>query len=150
MALIKRIDHLNVQVPPEKEDEAKHFYGDILGLKRLKKPDSLGPAGQHFMISEDPYYELHLGVARGANGQSNKSMRNHLGFQVDDLAEARKHFAAANVAVEDAEPAYSEERGFYQERFFVRDPGGNRLEIMEVRRDYAEKPKDVGKATSAA
>ena len=90
MGLIKRVDHLNVQVPPEQEDAAKHFYGEVLGLKRLKKPDSLGPAGQHFCISENPYYELHLGVARNANGQSNKAMRNHLGFQVDDLAAARK------------------------------------------------------------
>ena len=151
MGLIKRVDHLNVQVPPEQEDAAKHFYGEVLGLKRLKKPDSLGPAGQHFCISENPYYELHLGVARNANGQSNKAMRNHLGFQVDDLAQARKSFEAAGVAVEEAEPAYSEERDFYQERFFVRDPGGNRLEIMEVRRAYAAKPKDLGtKASSAA
>jgi catechol 2,3-dioxygenase-like lactoylglutathione lyase family enzyme len=136
--LIKRVDHLNVQVPPEKEEEAKLFYKDLLGLTPLKKPDSLGPAGQHFCISEDPYYELHLGVARGTTqADVNKNLRNHLGFQVDDLAEARKRFEAAGVEVEEAEAAYSEERGFHQDRFFVRDPGGNRLEILEPRRPYS-------------
>ncbi len=146
MALIKRVDHLNVQVPPEKEEEAKRFYGEVLGLAPLKKPDSLGPAGQHYCISESPWYELHLGVARGADGQTNKAMRNHLGFQVDDLAEARRRFEAAGVAVEEAEPAYSQARDFYQERFFVRDPGGNRLEIMEPRRAYAARPKQASPA----
>jgi catechol 2,3-dioxygenase-like lactoylglutathione lyase family enzyme len=137
MALLKRVDHLNVQVPPEIEQEAIRFYGETLGLKRLTKPDSLGPAGAHFCISESPWYELHLGVARGtAPSDVNKNLRNHLGFQVDDLAAARQAFKAAGIAIEEAVAAYSEERDFHQERFFVFDPGGNRLEILEPRRAY--------------
>ncbi len=138
MTRLRRVDHLNVQVPPEKEDEAIHFYEEILGLKRLKKPDSLGPAGAHFCISEDPWYELHLGVARDTTmADVNKNLRNHLGFQVDDLETARKDFEAAGIEIDDATAAYSESRDFHQERFFIRDPGGNRLEILEPRRVYA-------------
>jgi catechol 2,3-dioxygenase-like lactoylglutathione lyase family enzyme len=138
MAMIKRVDHLNVQVPPELEEEAKRFYQDLLGLKRLKKPDSLGPAGAHFCISEDPWYELHLGVARDTTAADiDRNLRNHLGFQVDDLAAARSAFEAAGVEILEAGPAYSEERDFHQERFFVLDPGGNRLELLETRRPYA-------------
>ncbi|MCZ6638114.1 MAG: VOC family protein [Alphaproteobacteria bacterium] len=138
MTRLRRVDHLNVQVPPEKEDEAIHFYEEILGLKRLKKPDSLGPAGAHFCISEDPWYELHVGVARDTSmADVNKNLRNHLGFQVDDLETARKDFEAAGIEIDDATAAYSESRDFHQERFFIRDPGGNRLEILEPRRIYA-------------
>ena len=138
MAMIKRVDHLNVQVPPEKEEEAKRFYQDLLGLKRLKKPDSLGPAGAHFCISEEPWYELHMGVARDTTvADIDHNLRNHLGFQVDDLAAARRAFEAAGVEILEAGPAYSEERDFHQERFFVLDPGGNRLELLEPRRSYA-------------
>ncbi len=138
MTRLRRVDHLNVQVPPEKEDEAIHFYEEILGLKRLKKPDSLGPAGAHFCISEDPWYELHVGVARDTTmADVNKTLRNHLGFQVDDLETARKDFEAAGIEIDDATAAYSESRDFHQERFFIRDPGGNRLEILEPRRIYA-------------
>ncbi len=138
MTRLRRVDHLNVQVPPEKEDEAIHFYEEILGLKRLKKPDSLGPAGAHFCISEDPWYELHVGVARDTTmADVNKNLRNHLGFQVDDLETARKDFEAAGIEIDDATAAYSESRDFHQERFFIRDPGGNRLEILEPRRIYA-------------
>lgn len=139
MALIKRVDHLNVQVPPEVEDDAKRFYRDLLGLTQLKKPDSLGPLGAHFCISEDPWYELHLGVARGRTMQDvDRSLQNHLGFQVDDLAAARRRFEDAGVEIMEAGAAYSEERDFHQERFFVADPGGNRLELLEPRRPYAD------------
>jgi catechol 2,3-dioxygenase-like lactoylglutathione lyase family enzyme len=132
------VDHLNVQVPPEKEDEAIDFYENILGLTRLKKPDSLGPAGAHFCISEDPWYELHLGVARDTTmADVDKSLRTHLGFQVDNLEVARKDMEAAGIEIDDAIPAYSESRDFHQERFFIFDPGGNRLEILEPRREYA-------------
>ena len=138
MAMIKRVDHLNVQVPPEKEEEGKHFYGTLLGLKRLKKPDSLGPAGAHYCISEEPWYELHLGVARDTTiDDINRNLRNHLGFQVDDLAAARTAFEAAGFEILEAGAAYSEERDFHQERFFVFDPGGNRIEILEPRRPYS-------------
>ena len=91
MAMLKRVDHLNVQVPPEKEDEAKHFYGEILGLSQLTKPDILGRSGAHYCLSEEPWYELHLGIARGASVADiglNQALLNHLGFQVDDLAAA--------------------------------------------------------------
>jgi catechol 2,3-dioxygenase-like lactoylglutathione lyase family enzyme len=139
MALIKRIDHVNVQVPPEKEQDGLAFYGELLGLPRLKKPDSLGPAGGHFCLSENPWYELHLGVARGTTADDidlKNNLRSHLAFQVDDLSDARARFEAAAVEIIEAEAAYSEERDFHQDRFFVRDPGGNLLEILEPRRDY--------------
>ncbi|MFT5440612.1 MAG: catechol 2,3-dioxygenase-like lactoylglutathione lyase family enzyme [Alphaproteobacteria bacterium] len=143
MAMLKRVDHLNVQVPPEKEDEAKHFYGEILGLSQLTKPDNLGRSGAHYCLSEEPWYELHLGIARGASVADiglNQALLNHLGFQVDDLAAARQAFEAAGIEISEADPARSEERDFYQERFFVRDPGGNQLEIMESRRLHSARP----------
>jgi hypothetical protein len=59
--MLKRVDHLNVQVPPEKEEEAKRFYGEILGISRLTKQDYLGRSGAHYCLSEEPWYELDLG-----------------------------------------------------------------------------------------
>lgn len=143
MALIKRVDHLNVQVPPEREEEGLRFYGELLGLKRLRKPDSLGPRGGHFCLSEEPWYELHLGVARDtsvADIDIKNQLRNHLAFQVEDLSDARRRFEEAGVEIIEAGAAYSKERDFHQDRFFVRDPGGNLLEILEPRRAYDTAP----------
>ena len=82
-------------------------------------------------------------IARGttvADIDVQNKLRNHLAFQVDDLADARGRFEAAGVEIIEAGAAYSEERDFHQERFFVRDPGGNLLEILEPRRVYASVP----------
>lgn len=40
-----------------------------------------------------------------------------------------------------ADSARSVARDFYQERFFVRDPGGNHLEIMESRRPHSARSR---------
>lgn len=134
MPMITRVDHLNVQVPPEREQEAKAFYGELLGLKELTKPENLGSKGAHYLVCDTPWTEIHLGVSREDNNEAtNRSQARHLGFQVADLAAARKAFLSAGVAIEEAEPATSTTRGFCQHRFFVRDPGGNRLEILEPR-----------------
>ncbi len=143
MPILTRVDHLNVQVPPDREEEAVSFYRDLIGFKQLKKPDSLGPAGGHFCISENPWYELHVGIARGTSSKDldfENALRNHLAFQVDDLQEARKRFEKEGVEIIEAEASYSKDRNFHQDRFFIRDPGGNLLEIMEIRRQYDAVP----------
>ena len=143
MPILTRVDHLNVQVPPDREEEAVSFYRDLIGFKQLKKPDSLGPAGGHFCISEDPWYELHVGIARGTSSKDldfKHALRNHLAFQVNDLQEARKRFEKEGIKIIKAEASYSKDRNFHQDRFFIRDPGGNLLEIMEIRRQYAAVP----------
>ena len=144
MPILTRVDHLNVQVPPDREEEAVSFYRDLIGFKQLKKPDSLGPAGGHFCISEDPWYELHVGIARGTSSKDldfKHALRNHLAFQVNDLREARKRFEKEGIEIIKAEASYSKDRDFHQDRFFIRDPGGNLLEIMEIRRQYDAVPR---------
>ena len=139
MPILTCVDHLNVQVPPDREEEAVKFYRDLVGFKQLKKPDNLGPSGGHFIISENPWYELHVGVARDTSASDinfKKTLRNHLAFQVQDLANARDTFEKNGIEIIEAEASYSEERDFHQDRFFIRDPGGNLLEIMESRRSY--------------
>jgi catechol 2,3-dioxygenase-like lactoylglutathione lyase family enzyme len=139
MPLFTCVDHMNVQVPPDREEEALAFYRDLIGFIPLQKPDSLGPRGGHFCVSEDPWYELHVGVARGTSSSEldkDSPLRNHLAFQVVDLLETRQKFEQSGIDVIEAQPAYSETRNFYQERFFVRDPGGNLLEILEKRQPY--------------
>ena len=143
MPILTRVDHLNVQVPPDREEEAVSFYRDLIGFRQLKKPDSLGPAGGHFCISENPWYELHVGIARGTSSKDldfKHALRNHLAFQVNDLQEARKRFEKEGIKIIKAEASYSKDRNFHQDRFFIRDPGGNLLEIMEIRRQYAAVP----------
>lgn len=133
MALVKVIDHINVQVPREAEGEAKRFYGQVLGMKEIVKPDNLGRRGAHYKVSEESGQELHLGIANAQDSVNNRNLQRHIGFQVYDLKAARQVVEDAGFEIEDAEAVRSEARNFTLKRFFVRDPGGNRLEIMECR-----------------
>jgi catechol 2,3-dioxygenase-like lactoylglutathione lyase family enzyme len=133
MSLIKVIDHINVQVPPEAETDAKRFYGQVLGMTEIVKPDNLGRRGAHYKVSGESGQELHLGIASVEDAANNRRLQRHIGFQVYDLDAARKAVEDAGFEIEDAEAVRSEARNFTLKRFFVRDPGGNRLEIMECR-----------------
>jgi catechol 2,3-dioxygenase-like lactoylglutathione lyase family enzyme len=53
---VATLDHVQVAAPPGCEAEARAFYGELLGLEEVEKPDSLrGRGGVWFQ-------QLHVGV----------------------------------------------------------------------------------------
>ena len=119
---VVRLHHVNVTVPAELEAATKHFYGDIIGLKQVPKPATSRQSGAWYQIGEN---QLHLSVENEERGVLSS---RHLCFHVSDLAEAEKKFRDAGVAIiADGRPIAG------TERFYVRDPGGNQLEIVQAR-----------------
>ena len=115
--------HVNVTVPRSLEQAAKHFYGVILGLQEVPKPESsrrrggawyqLGPMQLHLSI-EEPLGE-------------NCISKRHVCYTVSNVAEAEERFRKAGVEIlpdDQPTPGWT--------RFYVRDPGGNRLEIAQA------------------
>jgi catechol 2,3-dioxygenase-like lactoylglutathione lyase family enzyme len=118
---ITRLNHVNVTVPESLEAAAKHFYGNVLGLTQIPKP--AGPRQNIGAWYELGDAQLHLSIENGA--QSELSDR-HVCYQVSDIGKAKSEFEIAGVVViPDDDPI----RG--QTRFFVRDPGGNMIEITQ-------------------
>ena len=61
---IKRLDHVQLCVPRGAEEAAREFYGGLLGLKELEKPEPLrANGGLWFEIAD---VQLHIGVEDGA------------------------------------------------------------------------------------
>lgn len=56
-----------------------------------------------------------------------RTSRYHVAFEVDDLGAARRRLAAAGCAIEEGRSIPG------VERFFVRDPAGNRIELFSPR-----------------
>jgi catechol 2,3-dioxygenase-like lactoylglutathione lyase family enzyme len=114
--------HVNVTVSREVEDAAKHFYGTVMGLAEVLKPaESRGRGGAWYQLGE---MQLHLSIENGL-GEDCLSKR-HVCYTVENLAEAEAKFREAGVEIlpdEIPTPGWS--------RFYVRDPGGNRLEIAQ-------------------
>ena len=114
--------HVNVTVPRALEAEAKHFYGVVMGLKEVPKPESSrGRGGAWYQLGS---LQLHLSIEE-ALGENCISKR-HVCYTVSDLANAEERFRRAGVEIFPDDlptPGWS--------RFYVRDPGGNRLEIAQ-------------------
>lgn len=105
-------------MPEGGEEEARRFYGDLLGLPESSKPPELASRGGCWFQGEG--VEVHLGVERPFN----PARKGHPAFLVDDLDDVRARLEKAGVTTsEDASlPGYR--------RFHAADPFGNRLEFV--------------------
>jgi muramoyltetrapeptide carboxypeptidase len=107
-----KISHINVTMPRGSEDAARAFYGGLLGLKEIPKPEPLRARGG---------LDLHISVD---DQPTEADKLRHFGLECADLVKLRDRLTAAGVATDDGRPAP-------WKRFFTRDPFGNRIEIHE-------------------
>lgn len=94
-----------------------------MGLQEVPKPEeSRGRGGAWYQLGP---MQLHLSVEDGLG--DNCISKRHVCYTVEDLAKSEHQFRDAGVEViADDQPV----RGW--NRFYVRDPGGNRLEIAQA------------------
>ncbi len=113
--------HVNVTVPRALEQAAKDFYSARLGLEEIPKPEaSRGRGGAWYQLDG---VQLHVSLADALNEGSST---RHVCFVVEDLNRARDYLASAGVEIlPDPRPVPG------TQRFYVRDPGGNLIEITQ-------------------
>jgi catechol 2,3-dioxygenase-like lactoylglutathione lyase family enzyme len=117
--VISGLDHVQLACPPGGEDEARAFYGGLLALPEIEKPEPLRARGGVWF--ECGAHQLHLGVE-------------------EDFRPARKAHPALRVASAADLRALAERLGDVRwdedlpgfERFYVDDPFGNRLEVLAL------------------
>ena len=114
------VDHIQIAVPLELEDAAIAFYGEVLGLKRLAKPECTGDTRGAWFDAGN--VQLHVGIQEGDFTPATKA---HPGLLVEDLEAAR---TVLNIAGVQTRPG-GDIPGF--RRFFATDPAGNRLEFLQ-------------------
>ena len=113
------VNHVNVTVTSDLEEATKHFYSQVLGLQQIPKPVGTRQfVGAWYQIGSS---QLHLSIED--NPQNNASSR-HVCYRIADLDHAAEAFQAAGVEIIPDSQAVGPAR-----RFFVRDPGGNLIEI---------------------
>jgi len=118
--MVTQLHHVNVTVPAELESAAKEFYGTVLGLSQVPKPAAARQTGAWYQIGNN---QLHLSVENEAAGPLSS---RHVCFKVTDLKAAEERFRTAGVEIiPDPRPVPG------TLRFYVRDPGGNQLEIVQ-------------------
>ncbi len=118
--MITELNHVNVTVPRELEAAARHFYGTVLGLTEVPKPESSrGRGGAWYQLGA---VQLHLSLEDSVDNSS----KRHVCYLVRDLTVAENHLRSAGIEII---PDNLPTPGW--PRFYVRDPGGNRIEIAQ-------------------
>jgi catechol 2,3-dioxygenase-like lactoylglutathione lyase family enzyme len=117
---ITGIDHVQVAAPTGCESAARAFYGDLLGLEELVKPEALRARGGCWFRAGGQ--QLHVGVEAAFA----PALKAHPGFVADDLAELRARLGRAGIATHDDDSIPG------SRRFFAADPFGNRLEFRQA------------------
>ena len=115
------LDHVQVAAPSGSEDDARRFYGELLGMVELRKPDALRARGGVWFACGDDR-QLHVGIAEPFAPAS--KAHPALLVRPDDLDRLAERLAAAGCAVkwDDAIPG--------TRRFYTADPWGNRIELV--------------------
>jgi catechol 2,3-dioxygenase-like lactoylglutathione lyase family enzyme len=120
------LDHVTIQIDEGDEAlrKALQFYVELLCLELLDRPANTDNGRPGAWLRCGPLQQLHIITGAGATAE-NRVSRRHPAFRIADLKGLRKRLAAAGVEIIEGN------RFPGQERFFVRDPWGNRLEFVE-------------------
>lgn len=112
---VLRIDHVQLSIPPSGEAAARTFYGDVLGLHEVPKPEAMRARGGMWFAE---------GIHLGLEPDMKALVKAHAALVVDDLPAIEARLAAAGVDFVEAHDQPGVRRGH------VRDPFGNRIELV--------------------
>lgn len=117
--LVRRIDHVQLAMPPGGEDQARAFYAGLLAIPELAKPAHLAVRGGCWF--ERGELKIHLGVEKDFR----PARKAHPALLVEDLRSLVARLSSHGCRVVEDEPL----EGY--DRVYVDDPFGNRIELME-------------------
>ena len=118
---ITQIHHCSVLITDV--ERSRRFYRDVLGLTEIHKPRTFDFVVVWFDLGGQ---HLHLLLKDRADTISPR----HFALQVANAAAARTYFQERAIAVHETTPIPG------ADRFFIDDPDGNRIEIIQWLRPY--------------
>lgn len=123
-----KLHHVQMSMPRGREEEARRFYGEALGLEEVEKPPSLAGRGGCWFRAFDGRTvtaEIHLGVEEPFV----PAKKAHPGLSCSSLDELEA--TAERIVRGGYELSWAERETFEGYiRFHARDGFGNRLEVL--------------------
>ncbi|MBI2805623.1 MAG: VOC family protein [Planctomycetes bacterium] len=115
------IDHVSVLITDLAR--SRWFYGEVFGLKEIAKPRTFEFVVLWYDLGNQ---QLHLLLKDAPDARSPR----HFALRVPNAQAARSYFLEQEVPVEETTPIPN------CDRFFVYDPDGNRIEIIQWLEPY--------------
>lgn len=123
-----QLDHVSVIITDVAR--SRRFYGELLGLREIARPRTFD-----FIVV---WYDLgnqHLHLL--LKPQQDTISPRHFALRVADVVAARLYLKEHGVQVDETTPIPG------ADRFFIHDPDGNRIEIIQWLRPYDPKTDGV-------
>jgi catechol 2,3-dioxygenase-like lactoylglutathione lyase family enzyme len=117
--VIVGINHILIEAPQGCERTARTFYGDVLGLEEIEKPENLRHRGGVWFACGSQ--QIHIGVTNNFEPRR----KGHPALEVRDLSAWRVRLTISNIPMSEDEPLPG------WSRFYITDPWGNRIELLE-------------------
>ena len=116
-----KLQHVSIAIPPGSRDDARAFYGELLGLEERDVPPKLDPEALiWFRVGGD--LELHL-----FDSNEPAPVSQHFCLRIDSgLEELRRRLEDAGIETHDTDEIVG------RPRFFCRDPFGNLVELTRI------------------
>ena len=127
---VVQLDHVSVMVTAL--GRSRTFYREILGLKEIAKPRTFDFSVLWFELGN---HQLHLLLKPKADTLSPR----HFALRVKDVARARKALTSLGMNCEETTPIPG------ADRFFIYDPDGNRIEIIQWLEPYDPRTSGAAK-----
>ena len=127
---VTQIDHVSVIITDV--ERSRRFYRDLLGLKEIAKPRTFDFVALWFDLGNQ---QLHL----LRKDRPDSISPRHFALRVTDVPAARNYFRERGIAIEETTLIPG------ADRFFIRDPDSNRIEIIQWLEPYD--PTASGAAT---
>ncbi len=119
---ISQIDHSSVIITDV--ERSRSFYRDVLGLKEIHKPRTFDFVVLWFELANQ---HVHLLLKERPDTLSSR----HFALRVTDADAARTYFQERGLPIQETTPIPG------ADRFFIADPDGNRIEIIQWLRPYS-------------
>ncbi|MFO0808202.1 MAG: VOC family protein [Gemmataceae bacterium] len=118
---VTHLDHVTVIVTDVARSRA--FYRDVLGLREVPPPHTFDFVALWFDLGGQYLHLLH-------KPQPDTISPRHFALHVEDVKAWRDHCRTHGLAVEETVSIPN------ADRFFIRDPDGNRIELIEWSKPY--------------
>jgi hypothetical protein len=109
---------VQLAAPPGSEEEARYFYGELLGMEEVPKPPRLVKRGGVWFVSGE--VKIHIGIDQDFRA----ARKAHPALRCTDYDGLLARLRAANVDVDELNDIPNVRRAH------VDDPFGNKIELM--------------------
>jgi glyoxylase I family protein len=116
-----QLDHCSIVITDL--ERSRRFYGGVLGLREIGRPNTFD-----FVVVWYDLGNMHIHLL--LKNQPDTISPRHFALRVKDVAAARRYFQEQGVPTEETTRIPG------ADRFFIRDPDGNRIEIIQWLEPY--------------